>query len=133
MSIGLEPCGRTEGVRRSLLILKSADSDTVPMATFGTIIADARKAAGISQRELAARIKKEDGTSISAQYLNDVEHDRRNPPSEFLIGQLATILKLSKDRLCAAAGTLPEDLKKLATTQPDKFELAFKAFRKNVK
>jgi transcriptional regulator with XRE-family HTH domain len=103
------------------------------MNTFGTIIADARKAAGISQRELATRIKKEDGTSISAQYLNDVEHDRRNPPSEFLIGQLATILKLSKDRLCAAAGTLPEDLKKLATTQPDKFELAFKAFRKNVK
>ena len=88
----------------------------------------------MSQRELAAQIKKEDGeTSISAQYLNDLEHDRRNPPSEALIVQMAALLKLSKDRLCAAAGTLPEDLRKLAATQPEKFEKAFVAFRKSVK
>jgi transcriptional regulator with XRE-family HTH domain len=103
------------------------------MKTFGTIISEARKAAGISQRELASQLKKEDGSAISAQYLNDVEHDRRNPPSEFLIGQLASLLKVSKDRLCAAAGTLPDDLRKLAATQPDKFEKAFLAFRKSVK
>ncbi len=103
------------------------------MKTFGMIISDARKAIGMSQRELAAKIKKEDGSAISPQYLNDVEHDRRNPPSEHIIAQMAALLDISKDLLCAAAGTLPDDLRKLAATNPDKFEKAFLAFRKSVK
>jgi transcriptional regulator with XRE-family HTH domain len=103
------------------------------MKTFGTIISDARKASGISQRELAAKIKKDDGTTISAQYLNDVEHDRRNPPSEHIIAQMAELLELSNDLLCAAANTLPDDLKKLALKNPDKFEEAMRAFRKSAK
>jgi transcriptional regulator with XRE-family HTH domain len=103
------------------------------MITFGTIISDARRAAGLRQKELAAKVKKEDSQPISAQYLNDIEHDRRNPPSEFLIAQFATLLKLDKDVLCLAAGTIPQDLQKMAATQPDKVEQAFKAFRKAVK
>ena len=50
------------------------------MKTFGTIISEARAAKGMSQKDLAAQLKKEDGAVISAQYLNDIEHDRRNPP-----------------------------------------------------
>ena len=103
------------------------------MITFGTIISDARRAAGLSQEELAAKVKKEDSQPISAQYLNDIEHDRRNPPSDFLIAQFATLLKLDKDVLCLAAGTIPQDLQKMAANQPDKVEQAFKAFRKAVK
>ena len=103
------------------------------MKTFGNIISSARRAIGLSQKELAAKIKKEDGLQISPQYLNDIEHDRRNPPSEFLIVQMASVLRLSKDMLCLAAGTLPDDLKKLATTQPQKMEEAFKAFRRELK
>jgi transcriptional regulator with XRE-family HTH domain len=103
------------------------------MKTFGTIISEARRALGMSQKDLAAKIKKEDGQAISAQYLNDIEHDRRNPPSEFLIAQFATVLKLDKDVLILAAGMIPQDLQKMAATQPDKVEQAFKAFRKAVK
>jgi transcriptional regulator with XRE-family HTH domain len=103
------------------------------MKTFGTIIAEARRTLGLNQKEVAAKIKKEDGHVISAQYLNDIEHDRRNPPSEFLIVQFATLLKLDKDVLILAAGMIPQDLQKLAATQPDKVEVAFKAFRKAVK
>jgi transcriptional regulator with XRE-family HTH domain len=103
------------------------------MRTFGTIISEARRALGMSQKDLAAKIKKEDGQAISAQYLNDIEHDRRNPPSEFLIAQFATVLKLDKDVLILAAGIIPQDLQKMAATQPDKVEQAFKAFRKAVK
>ncbi len=101
--------------------------------TFGTIVSEARRATGLSQKELAAKVKKEDGQPISAQYLNDIEHDRRNPPSEYLICQMAAELGLSADMLCLAAGTIPEDLKKLATAQPEKMEEAFKAFRRAVK
>jgi transcriptional regulator with XRE-family HTH domain len=82
------------------------------MKTFGTIIAEARRPKGLSQRELAAKVKKEDGQAISAQYLNDIEHDRRNPPNEYLIAQFAHELDLDKDVLCLAAGTIPQDVQK---------------------
>jgi|SRR5579863_2121211 transcriptional regulator with XRE-family HTH domain len=103
------------------------------MKTFGTLITEARRAKGLSQKDLASKVKKEDGQAISAQYLNDIEHDRRNPPSEFLIAQIAEATDLSKDVLCLAAGTIPTDLKKIATSQPEKMEQAFKAFRRAVK
>ncbi len=57
--------------------------------TFGQTIAAARKELGISQRELASRVVKEDGVPISAQYLNDIKRERRNPPGEHLLGQFA--------------------------------------------
>ena len=103
------------------------------MKTFGTLISEARRAKGLSQKELASKVKKEDGHAISAQYLNDIEHDRRNPPSENLIVQIAELLTVSKDILCIAAGTIPNDLQKMARSQPDKIEQAFKAFRRAVK
>ena len=87
----------------------------------------------MSQKDLAAKVKKEDGQPISAQYLNDIEHDRRNPPSEFLIAQMANLLGIDKDALCLAAGTIPQDLKKMAGAQPETVEQAFKAFRKAFK
>ncbi len=102
------------------------------MKTFGEIISEARAAIGMSQKTLAGKVKKEEGEPISPQYLNDVEHDRRNPPSEYIIGQLATILNLDKDVLCMAAGTIPEDMKKIAVTKPEVAKQAIKAFRRKV-
>src|SRR5713101_7076248 len=97
--------------------------------SFGQIIVEGRKRLGISQKELAERIKKEDGEAISPQYLNDIERDRRNPPSEHLISQFAKELKLSKDYLMAAAGSLPSDLKKiLADSDAQAVDRAFQAF-----
>jgi transcriptional regulator with XRE-family HTH domain len=102
--------------------------------SFGQIIAQQRKNLGISQKQLAERIKKEDGEPISPQYLNDIERDRRNPPSEHLIAQLARELRLSKDYLLGAAGTWPQDLKKiLSDSDPLVVERAFQAFRKQIK
>lgn len=119
---------------RNSPILKSADNNYgIDMKTFGAILSEARKAKGMSQKELAAKVRKEDGQAISPQYLNDIEHDRRNPPSEFLIGQIAELLGGDKDTLCLAAGTIPSDLMKMAATQPEKVEKAFKAFRRTVK
>lgn len=101
---------------------------------FGQLIAEARKKLGISQKELAERIKKEDGDPISPQYLNDIERDRRNPPSEHLIAQLAKELKLSKNFLILAAGTLPDEYTQMVNdSNPQTVEKAFQAFRKNIK
>jgi transcriptional regulator with XRE-family HTH domain len=102
--------------------------------TFGEIIAEARKKSGISQKDLASRIKKEDGEAISPQYLNDIERDRRNPPSEFIIVQIAKELELSKDYLILAAGAIPSELKEnLAGSDPKSVEQAFQAFRRNLR
>jgi transcriptional regulator with XRE-family HTH domain len=100
--------------------------------TFGQFIAEARKQVRLSQKELAARIKKEDGEPISPQYLNDIEHDRRNPPSEFIMEQLARVLKVERDILNYYAGRLPSDLREWEA-DPKKVAAAYRAFRRELK
>ena len=101
---------------------------------FGQIIAETRKKLGVSQKQLAERIRKEDGESISPQYLNDIERDRRNPPSQYLIKQFAKELNLSKDYLMLAAGSLPQELQeKLSDSDPATVERAYQAFRRKIK
>ena len=101
--------------------------------TFGQAISKDRKALGLSQKELAARVKKEEsGGSISPQYLNDIEHDRRSPSSGHLIRQFSGILNIPEDYLFALAGRLPDDLRTDAADQ-DKVVKAFASFRRTLK
>ena len=96
---------------------------------FGELIAESRKKINMSQKELASKIKKEeDGEAISPQYLNDLEHNRRNPPSEFLMGQFAKILKIDLNLLCHLAGILPKDLRDVKADS-DQLVAAYSAFR----
>lgn len=99
--------------------------------TFGQILADARKRANLSLRELAAKIKKEDGTSISPQYLNDLEHDRRNPPSDFLLQQFAQVLGIPIDDLYYYADKFPPELRGKQLDHEQITE-GFKAFRRTL-
>ena len=99
--------------------------------TFGQTIAAARKELGISQRELASRVLKEDGVPISAQYLNDIERERRNPPGDHLLEQFAKELGLDNDYLFFLSGKLPSDVR-AAGTNPKKVQEAFKAFRRSI-
>ncbi len=100
--------------------------------TFGETIADYRKRAGLSQKDLTTRIRKEDGAPISPQYLNDLERDRRNPPSQHLLHQLAEALGISSEYLTFLAGELPEDLRR-TSYEPARVEAAFRAFRRELK
>lgn len=98
---------------------------------FGRLIADTRKSKGISQKDLAEKILKEDGTPISAQYLNDIEHERRNPPPPALLDQFAEILHLDGDLLYALAGQLPGDID-VDKQKPEALAEAMKAFRREL-
>ena len=104
-------------------------------ASFGAVIGGARKAAGLSQKELATRILKEDGSPISPQYLNDLERDRRNPPSEAMLRQFAVQLGLAPEYLCFVAGQFPSDLRELggAGASPERVKAAFQAFRRTLR
>ena len=99
--------------------------------TFGKTIADARKARGMSQKELASRVLKEDGRAISPQYLNDIERDRRNAPSEYILRGLAKELGLSEDHLFFLAGQIPSDIRN-GSYEPAEVEEAFRVFRRKL-
>jgi transcriptional regulator with XRE-family HTH domain len=101
--------------------------------SFGTTIALRRKALGLSQKELASRIYKEDDGPISPQYLNDLERDRRNPPSQHLLREFARELELPGDYLAALAGELPDDIREALPVNPERVEAAFQAFRRHLK
>lgn len=102
------------------------------MPTFGEIISEKRKEIGLSQKELATKILKEDDQPISPQYLNDLERDRRNPPAEFLIEQFAKVLNVPSDQLYYSAGELAPDMKE-ADADEDLVVEAYTAFRKVIK
>ena len=98
--------------------------------TFGKLVSKRRQELKMSQVELAGKIRKSDGGSISAQYLNDIEHERRKPPSDELLEQFAEALDVSYDYLSALAGRLQIDISK---EPPEKVDAAFEAFRKTLK
>ena len=99
---------------------------------FGQVIAEARKKLGLSQKDLAGRIKKDDGASISPQYLNDIERDRRNPPSEQILAQFASELNLSLDYLRIISGKVPDDIE-VGNYKPEQIDAAILAFRRTLK
>lgn len=100
--------------------------------SFGQAISKARKTKGMSQKELATLVvKDEDGGAISPQYLNDIEHDRRSPTSDHLIKQFAKVLDEDEGYLFVLAGKIPDDLRKQATNR-DQVVSSFANFRKSI-
>jgi transcriptional regulator with XRE-family HTH domain len=107
---------------------------SLDMSSFGRAIASARKTKDMNQRELAAKIVKEDGEPITPQYLNDIEHDRRSPSSDHIIRQFAKVLDIKVDALYGISGVLPEQDRKLVKkSTPSDVNQAFVAFRKKLK
>jgi transcriptional regulator with XRE-family HTH domain len=97
------------------------------MKTFGQVITDARKKAGLTQKEVAERLRRADGRTVLPPYLNDLEHDRRYPPENEVIEQIAKILKLSSDVLYFYAKRVPADVGRDANDT--EVEAAYRAFR----
>jgi transcriptional regulator with XRE-family HTH domain len=104
------------------------------MSSFGSAIASARKQKGWSQKELAAKIaKEEDQSAITPQYLNDIEHNRRSPTSSHLVKQFARVLDIDAEVLFAVIGMLPEKERKLVSkSTPEAVGDAFIAFRRTL-
>jgi len=97
--------------------------------TFGRFIADARKKLNMTQKEIAARIMREDGHPISPQYLNDIERDRRSPSSDHMVQQFAQVLDLNADYLHYLNGRFPEQERQQQLTE-EQFNTKMLAFRK---
>lgn len=81
---------------------------------FGQAITELRRERGLNQRELAAKVRKQEGGVISQQYLNDIENGRRNPSNDFLIAELARALNADPAYLSYLAGQMPTEIRGLA-------------------
>jgi transcriptional regulator with XRE-family HTH domain len=77
--------------------------------SLGETIREARLEKELTQKQLAAKIRKEDGTPIAPQYLNDIEHNRRSP-SEFVAREIARELDLHADYIILLSGVVPADI-----------------------
>jgi transcriptional regulator with XRE-family HTH domain len=103
------------------------------MKTFGEVIAELRKERGLTQKALAAQVKKKDGTAIGLAYINDIEHDRRGPPAPDFVAQLAEVLEVPLDVLQFYAGRLPaEGRRERQDPSHDRIVAAYRAFRREL-
>jgi transcriptional regulator with XRE-family HTH domain len=102
------------------------------MRTFGEVIVEARKKAHLTQRQLAAHIKNEEGKAISGPYLNDIEHNQRHPPRGYLLEQFARALDLDVDLLYFLAKQLPIEIY-MSNVSEEQGVAAYRAFRHELK
>lgn len=101
------------------------------MKTFGRAVTEARKRAGLTQKEVAKRLRREDGKPVDAPYLNAVEHDRRRPPPNYLIEQLARVIGISAEVLFFYSNRMPTEIED--DPEEGRVEAAYQAFRKALK
>src|SRR5260370_6000919 len=98
------------------------------MKTLGKAVRERRKALGLTQRELATRVRFEDGHSISATYLCLIEHDVYTPRVH-IITQFGRVLGMNPDVLFYLAGRVPPDVCELDATN-QQLEAPFDASRR---
>jgi transcriptional regulator with XRE-family HTH domain len=108
--------------------LRTVSTQEVPQK-LGPVLQAARQKHGWSLRQLGERLRKEDGSSFSPQYLNDIEHGRRTPPSD-LVTQIAGLLSLDPQVLLALAGHEPPEVKEYLAEMPEQGETIGRLFRK---
>lgn len=80
---------------------------------FGLKLRDLRKAAQLTQRELAEKV------GIDFTYLSKIENGVMVPPSEATIKKMAEALKTNPDELLSVAKKFPKDL---SPNQPEAIE-----------
>ena len=102
------------------------------MTSFGESIAKRRKQLNLTQKQVAAGIKQDDGKPISVQYLNDIEHGRRGAPPDYVIVQLAKLLRLQLDVLYFRSGRLPPDVRKRLVSD-QQAAAAYRALRRELR
>ncbi|MFH7242130.1 MAG: SNF2-related protein [Spirulina sp.] len=94
--------------------------------TFGQVIFQARKAKGLSQRELA------DSVGLNFTYLSKLENDKADyPPKEDAIRAIARILELDEEELIYLAGRLPESEEQFLKQHYDKMPALFKKMQED--
>ena len=86
--------------------------------TLGHVIAERRARLQLSLKDLGRLVRKESGDGVSAQYLHDIERDRRTP-SPHVLGELARALGVDVHYLAAVAGQCPPEVTSFLRERPE--------------
>ena len=97
---------------------------------FGAAIREARQRLKLSLQKVGVKLRKDDGTPVSPQYLNDLEHGRRNPPDEKIVAQMAKVLDIDPDTLLSLAGKGPVEVQEYLDHAPEERGNIGRLFRK---
>lgn len=89
-----------------------------PEKTLGQVVAERRSALGLTLRDAAQLVHKEDGHGISSQYLHDIERDKR-VPAPHTLDELARALGVGVHYLEAVAGRCPAGVARYLRERPD--------------
>ena len=87
--------------------------------TLGQLLQQARALQGLSLRQAAARLRRQDGRSITPKYLHMLEQDSRRP-SLHLTRQLAGVFALDEAFLIAEAHQTDALLRRYLRTWPER-------------
>jgi transcriptional regulator with XRE-family HTH domain len=82
------------------------------MSTFGSILKERRRAAGLSQRQLA------DQVGVDFSYISKLENDRLQAPASETIARIAECIKCPVEELLAAAKKMPAGLNDSVVNEP---------------
>jgi transcriptional regulator with XRE-family HTH domain len=82
------------------------------MPSFGEMLRETRRTAGVSQRELAKRV------GVDFSYISKLENDRLPPPSSETLGRLTAELRCEPESLLSAAKKLPSGLENSIAGEP---------------
>ena len=94
--------------------------------SFGTLIKQARKEKGFSQRSLAQEL------GVDFTYLSKLENDNaKYAPKEDLIRKLAHHLTIEENKLVFLAGRIPEEDEDLIKEHYENMPLLFRRMREN--
>ena len=75
-------------------------------SSFGALLREKRRLAGISQRDLAQKI------GVDFSYISKLENDRLVPPAAETIVAICTMLEIPPEELLSAAGKIPSDVQR---------------------
>ena len=99
------------------------------MKSFGEIIHELRKQGGLTQCQLASRVKKKDGSAISMAYMNDIERGHRGPPGPDMVAEFAHALNVPEEVLQFYAGRIWASGHKCSQDPPsERIVAAYRAF-----
>lgn len=80
--------------------------------TFGSALRAARRAAGVTQRDLAER------ADLDFTYISKLENDRIPPPAADTVVLLCNILGIPAEELLALTRKLPSEVQHLLSSSP---------------
>ena len=100
---------------------------------FASMIRGRRKELGLTQGQVAARIRIEEGRPIGQTYLAEIERGHHPNPRPHLIEEFARALEIDRDVLYLAARQVPPEVaEELRRLTPEQRGAAWRVFKRAV-